>query len=438
MPLASLLDTTRFNGVFTKSNLVNGSLLLAIGSLPWSPKLNTLLIGLLVAVSVFLLYFHRSFSRQDVRTFLIGATIFLVSALWLINTENLPEGFYYLERTSSGIIFPVVFLIIPSSLIRRNLVLKGFAISVLARYVYFLFTVVEFELVFITDYWLELLLQLNQLSKEADLHPTYFSIFLGFSALWSVYSYHKTKEYFWLFLFGALTICNISLAAKMPLLAFFLILFVFWFRAIFKMRNGKKKIKEIGLIVIIVGCLVFALIKVPNYMLQDFYNYYNLLNKEKRDLAFDFEKLGNKTDYETWQKTNRLFIWSATVDAIKKDMWFGVGAGDVNDALNNSFLNKGFDYHQKKNTNTHSQILDYILRFGVIGTSIILISFFLIFKKIKNENALLYGIFMFFFVCSFLTENLLNRQLGIVFFHFFSNFFLTESICGKGRKEIER
>ncbi|NKI31192.1 O-antigen ligase family protein [Croceivirga thetidis] len=414
------------NFKFSRAKLVSLVLLLVVVSLPWSEKLNTYAIGLLIAVALYLLYLFKSFKKSRFKIFVVGASIFLISLLWLINTYNLSEGLFYLERTSSGILFPLVFLIIPTTLIQRDLILKGFAISVCFRYLYMLLLNLDYELVFIPDYWLEFLLQLNQLYLESDLHPSYFSVFIGFSGLIALYFFLQDKKrIIWLFIFLTLTGFNLTLAAKMPLAAYFITLFSYLIFRTLSLKKGKKKNFQLVLMAMTAGLLLIGLIKIPNFILQDAYNYYNLIAKNKQqDNVFDFDKLGNGTDFETWEKTNRVFIWATATKVISDNWLFGVGTGDVNDKLNDYYLASGFEYLERKNTNTHSQPLDFLLRFGVLGTFLILLAFIFFFKVIKTNNYVLYGIFMFFFVFAFLTENLLNRQLGIVFFHFFNNFFM--------------
>ena len=414
-------------------------MLLVIASLPWSEKLNSILIGLLFLFSAAVFFMGKEkITKQRIFRFLIASTIFFVSIIWLLNTKNTSEGLYYLERTSSGILFPAIFFLVPITEIRKSVILKGFVISVLVRLFYFLLVNLDFELVFIADYWLEFLLQLNQLFKESDLHPTYFSIYLGFSALISLYYFFNAgKSKLWILIFLILTFFNFSLAAKMPLISFVLVVFAYLSYRVIKMKKGKSKKVQVGLMTLVIISLGIGLFKVPNYILQDFYNYYSLMVKGERQDAFDFEKLGNGTNYDTWEKTNRVFIWFAAKEVFLDNWAIGVGTGDVNDELNVVFANNGFEYLERKNTNTHCQPLDFLIRFGLVGFLIVSFAFLWFCSFIKKGNYVLYGIFMFFFVCSFITENLLNRQLGIVFFHFFNNFFLSMTAANETKSIIE-
>lgn len=78
----------------------------------------------------------------------------------------------------------------------------------------------------------------------------------------------------------------------------------------------------------------------------------------------------------------------------------------------------------KKNTNSHNQYLDYLLKGGVLlVSSFILLLIIKLKHSLKNRNYLYFSITLFF-CFSFLTENVLSRQYGAFIYFFIDVLFL--------------
>ena len=66
-----------------------------------------------------------------------------------------------------------------------------------------------------------------------------------------------------------------------------------------------------------------------------------------------------------------------------------------------------------------NQYIDFFIKYGIFG----IFGFILfLFWGIRN-NYILYKIFLLIFLISLLTENILDRQVGIVFFSYFNSIF---------------
>ncbi|GMN10065.1 hypothetical protein MTsPCn9_15200 [Croceitalea sp. MTPC9] len=209
----------------------------------------------------------------------------------------------------------------------------------------------------------------------------------------------------------------------MPLLAF---LIAFFISAPMLAIASKRPKKVYLLIAVIVGAgsiSIYTLTKVPNLLYQEVTNYYNLIiGKELKDY-YDYTKFGDESKVATWEKTNRVYIWKSSLEIIEAHPWFGVGTGDEKKELYKEYKAKGFNQLIKSRMNTHNQFLSYLVRYGLVGTSIILLTFILLFKDALGNKHSTYTFFLCFMVLCMLTENIMVRQWGVVFFAFFNSCF---------------
>ncbi|WP_159025554.1 O-antigen ligase [Aquimarina sp. Aq78] len=115
----------------------------------------------------------------------------------------------------------------------------------------------------------------------------------------------------------------------------------------------------------------------------------------------------------------RVTIWQGWWNVFRESPFFGYGTGDAQQALDQGNYLLGNDFFIFYKYNTHNQYLDILLRYGIAGFSVFLLMLFQSYKiAYQNRNALLL-IFLILICIFFLTENILQRQHGIVFFSFF-------------------
>ena len=115
--------------------------------------------------------------------------------------------------------------------------------------------------------------------------------------------------------------------------------------------------------------------------------------------------------------------WKSVIKVIYSNVIFGVGADGGLELLQKQRSIQDESYINKHNA--HNNLLEILLRYGLVGFSIyFLIVFYLIKKAVITKNYFL-SWFLFIFIISGLTESYLQRQIGLVFFIFFSLFFYT-------------
>jgi len=404
---------------------------LSIGILPWSEKLNTISIAIVSIGTLISLYLNKKRFQLNLRQFFLAAGIFLVALAWLPFSNDLVTGAHYLERILTALIFPLLFLLnSKNNKLNFHYIYLVFLFSCLLRYFVFLTGALELELVFISDYWKEMVIQLNQLFKEKALHPSYFSMYLGFCSIICYYffsSSSKTRnKTFWIALLFILIFINLSIGSKMPFIAtlvsliFGLLLHV---ANISKGRGKKRLIVALTTGIIIFGAYFYS---VPNTIQQDLKNYYNYFNDQDFENAYDYNQLGTNYSIETWSKTNRIYIWKSSIGLLKSNFLLGVGTGDIKDELNHQYIIDNQKYLADKNANTHNQYLDYFIKFGIIGFLILTFLFYSYFKTSMSKHKYIYFMFLCLVFTCMITENILSRQFGIVFFFFFNSLFFCE------------
>lgn len=145
-------------------------------------------------------------------------------------------------------------------------------------------------------------------------------------------------------------------------------------------------------------------------------------------LPTPFERLTNafKTaSSENIDKTSsestavRMLIWGESMEIIKNNFWWGVGAGDANDVLQESYKEHGLTGALEHNLNTHNQYFQTFIGLGVIGMIVLVISTLgsMIYGFIKHNTLLV--LFSVIIMLNFLVESMLQTQAGNLFYGFF-------------------
>jgi O-antigen ligase len=124
----------------------------------------------------------------------------------------------------------------------------------------------------------------------------------------------------------------------------------------------------------------------------------------------------------------RLLLWKFSFEILDRthSWWAGVSAGDARYKINAMVREKGMYTGEKGtsrkgylNYNLHDQYLETLFRSGLVGLLLLLtILYFALSGALRSRDALLASILLLF-AAVFLTESVLERQIGIVPFFFF-------------------
>jgi O-antigen ligase len=241
-------------------------------------------------------------------------------------------------------------------------------------------------------------------------HSSYLALFLSLCiAILYYYTLQgdelfklKTKLSLFLVVFFSLFI--ILLSSKTGLITMLLIHF---FAIIYLVFKTKAYVK---------GAIISLLLIVG---LGLSYNYSDLF-KGRIDELIDVVESDKTNDSSTGARKT---IWLTALDLMKEKPFFGYGTGDAKNTLVNEYQNKGFNFLYNKKLNAHNQFLQTVLAVGLIGLITLLLMLIIpLFYTLKNGHYI-YAIFLVLIGINFLTEAMLERQVGVVFYSFFNSLF---------------
>jgi hypothetical protein len=117
--------------------------------------------------------------------------------------------------------------------------------------------------------------------------------------------------------------------------------------------------------------------------------------------------------------SQRIEFTKAALTIIKKNFWFGVGAGNWKEEFKMAYISNNSKLEQGLYASSHNQYLNYMVKFGIVGLLIIL--FFIIYPVIKTKSyndPLLMILLVFLFFANFADSNF-ETHMGSSFFLFF-------------------
>ncbi|WP_460220441.1 O-antigen ligase family protein [Psychroserpens sp. MEBiC05023] len=376
--------------------------------------------------------------KKNYKLLVITILPFLCLVLTMAYSENIERGISLLTHMLSMLVFPVVLFLNKSmfSSKQQKTIVLCFCTAV------FLLVLIQISFsIYNIEYLLSDLSQheikINNLQKYAeidsetinrikirrlrklviekvDTHPTYQGLWIGFVIfllIKEVFSKHKIVIKLFLclitlLLFGWLLL----LATRMPVLA----IFVSFLMTFIIVKRYSKRVyftaSVISLLLLLSGY----------YFIKPFKNRIDEVYKTKFELP---TKTG---DIETYNSTNvRNGIYYCAIEVIKENAIFGVGVGDNQEQLNRCYVEKiGTKIYTWRNFNSHNQFLFFFISSGIIGLAIFVFSWIVFFKNAINTVHALYLFFLLLTFCISMTENILVRSDGVMFFAFFNGLFL--------------
>jgi O-antigen ligase len=370
-------------------------------------------IGLLLS-AVFYFVIFKSVKKFDFRLFFVSTSFFFVLLLSIFYSEDKSYALKKLETGLSLLAYPIVFALLYNC--KENLnksfieVLKWVFVITLA-----FFLVSTFVYYFITEPYYTFKSSIVHYHTLVDLrikgyeiHSIYLSIYVGVGILFLIESTSKIKgikKAYSLFLLALFFIFLALLNKKGPILAFAMLGFIYLI---------KIKLKRKPAIYVLASVLTFILILA-------FIPKFNNINRF-RELV-DFNALKTNQNSST---AIRLDIYQCSIKQSFKSPFIGYGWGDVKGVLNECYKAENQNL-LLKNYNSHNQFLSILLSTGIVGLLIFLFYFYYIFKFSNNSRNQLLFFILLYFGLNMLSENILEREDGVIFFSFFINLLLFNS-----------
>lgn len=345
----------------------------------------------------------KHIGRADLRNIVLYISPFvllLASIAW-----HGGNGAGVLERGLSFLIFPLCVFLSSFKINKQELmnltwvfVVGCFALALKGLFMYLLV-----ESYYQYDSQHDLIFKYRQeFNANTKIAPTYASIYFAFALILVLLQLNdiKKKKVILLTLSGSVFLNLIFLSAKMPMLAFGIVFILLLIRKQVFMKLGNAS--RWGTV------MVLAVLTVVSLFL--FTRWSEL-----------FTGVSYQTNAETENSVGiRKGIFKCAMDLSGEYYLLGVGPQHLQKKLNEcyyQFEGNDFDRHQ---FNTHNQYFDSLLSSGIIGLLVLLMVLIVpLYYSIQLKDPFLFSFIVLIGICM-LTENILNRQAGIVFYAFFN------------------
>jgi len=346
----------------------------------------------------------------------IGLYLFLVISLFY--SENKEYGFNVLSRTSLFVVFPIIFSfskdLITETLFRK--IINYFVLSCIVSSLFCLSTAIYHTIEFASvnpfnksngnffSYF-----NLTQILKA---HPIYYGTYIVFSLFILLYDLQKAsplidlkinlKYFFILYLFVFSLLLNSFILIIIEVFLALVLLYHFFV-------NNRKSLNKRK--IMIWAILLSLSVYFSSNFLSEKLKGVNIVN--------DITTTDFSGDEFTAIKARKAKAF-CSIDLIKNNFWTGVGIGDGNSELLKYYKKNGFLHGVERKFNSHNQFLTTFIYLGFFGFLWLLsLMLFLFYQSLKNNNVFLFSFLII--TCSFfITESVLEREKGIVFFTYFS------------------
>ncbi len=352
--------------------------------------------------------------RDKNRIFTISfAALYIFYMVGMLYSKNMKFGFFDLEVKLSMLLFPLIFATLDKDFPIKKLVTNVFKafIAGCATGTLILFGIA------IWSYAGSRNPQVFFYSTFSRfLHPSYLSMYLNLAVSILAYSLIRKerrltkRNQILIFLLALyLSVVIILLSSKAGI---FSLLFLYMVIVIYLLVINRQIWKSL---------LFFLLVLVT------FYSAYNFLPT----VAGRFKKTGsvlseqNKISPENMESNSeRLVVWKAGIEVIREHPVFGVGTGDVKDALLSEYQkeNKLVVYNMR--LNAHNQFLQTYIALGILGLLLLLTGLVLPGWLAIRRLHFIYFSFLAVFTINILVESMLEVQAGVIYYAFFNALFV--------------
>ena len=372
-----------------------------------SQKVEAIITALFIILSITHSIINRNKKGLNKKYYyLINASLFFVLLITLKDGIDI-DTYKKLEQMFSLLIFPIVFFLLTKEGEKKNKALfelwKSF--FVLST---FILTLICFFLIsnysntrypnLDANFFQNAIIDSSYFSR----HPAYIAIYLNISIIiclsWILKSTVKKNIVIYSFLLLIFLTLLLMFSVKMAIIALVISCSVLLFLSL-----SFKKFFFKTLLFLLIPITLFVLLAPKKY------NRFSEL--------FKTEILNEKTEY------NSIFIHKKTIicaaKIFKKNLLFGVGIENSNKLINKC-VRDVYKHNPNVIYNSHNQYLSYSLHGGIIGLFFLcLVIYFGLSNTLLKEHVLF--VLLLYFSVIFLTENVLERQSGLILFAFFIN-----------------
>ena len=147
------------------------------------------------------------------------------------------------------------------------------------------------------------------------------------------------------------------------------------------------------------------------------------LNLRIKETLFEFIAYRKGQNPNGHSIVQRIIYINTSFHIIKNNFLFGVGIGDVKDAFAKQYEVENAQLKGSNRKRVHNQFLSIFVALGVFGFAYWMFAMLFPYFYLGGKSSL-YFYFLVIVLFSFLTDNTLERQAGVMFFSFFNSLIL--------------
>ncbi|MDO9001710.1 MAG: O-antigen ligase family protein [Bacteroidota bacterium] len=166
---------------------------------------------------------------------------------------------------------------------------------------------------------------------------------------------------------------------------------------------------------------------VTNYLFPQ----WNFMHKRIYEFVWEYDEFINERNINGHSLTMRLYFWKAAIIVIKKNSLFGVGTGDVQSALDKTYVETNSPLNEDWYKRPHNQFLTITVALGLFGLLIFLFSFLYPIIILRKYFHALFWPYCLILSLSFILEDTLETQAGLTFYAFFYVLFVSRAFFKK-------
>ncbi|MDB4904271.1 MAG: hypothetical protein JWQ63_3552 [Mucilaginibacter sp.] len=344
------------------------------------------------------------------RTILLQS-VFYITLLSTIYTINPHEAFNDWGKHIAIFLFPIFFCLNPLDIKKyKSQLLLSFSLVCTATIIYLYLD----ALITIRHYYLPYSIILSgvftnhNFSQPIGMHATFFSMQLALALVYIlsvlIKEPIKYKRLFYLFCCAVLSAGLIQLCSKSVFIALIIIINI---AVPYYLLQGSKRRHFI-----FISSSLFFLLLIAVFNSKTLRERY--VTQLREDLS------GQRVDETT---DGRLSRWKVAIELIERKPVIGYGAGSEIGLLQDSFFNNKLYSSYLNRLNTHNQYLSFLLKSGIIGLSIYLVTLAFGFDIAFRRKDILFITFMALIAIVSMSEDFLDVDKGIFFYAYFFSFF---------------
>lgn len=427
------------------------SVLMATVSLPFSYSVSSLFLVILFMSILFNPYFYKEFSFPNIKSvsfwvIVLSYVFFLFYLFGYSYSEDIAMAKTELSIKIPFILFPLL-IIYKNRIIKNNLdfLLLGFLAGGFLNTIYILYLAFSRSFYYLEGHiysflwdsvakynWSTRQLFSSGVSEftygrlSHFFHPAYLAMYLTFSIA-IIFYFLKTssfkKQFIRNFLKGLIVFYSIVIVLLNSRAGIISLSFIIFLSIYLQIFQYKKYVSGVLYSIIFTSLISFSLTysrmkknKVYSKVIVEQVETQNILSNGTK-------QKGQKRKTKFGSSTPRLAIWSSAIEELKQNWLWGVGIGDIKNAIYKQ------DYVKKLRPgvhkyDSHNQFIQTFLGVGVFGF-IVLLSFLFIpyIWALKSKRYLLFSHLSIVLINS-LVESVFSRSYGVLFFSLFFYLFL--------------